>query len=51
MGGRGGGVGPVGHAGGGFVYIAISSGLQSENTCMGQCREREQTGAVAAPRR
>ena len=29
---------PVGYAGGGFVYTAISSGLQSENTCMGQCR-------------
>ena len=26
-------VGPVGHAGGSFVYTAISSGLLSENTC------------------
>ena len=25
-------VGPVRHAGGGFVYTAISNGLQSENT-------------------
>ena len=29
----GGRMGPVGHAGGGFVYTAISSGLQSEKTC------------------
>ena len=26
-------LGPVGHAGGGFVYTAITSGLQSEKTC------------------
>ena len=29
-------VGPVGHAGSSFVYTAISSGLQSEKTCMDQ---------------
>ena len=29
-------MGPVGHASGGFVYIAISCGLQSENTCTDQ---------------